>query len=750
MSSRRLGLSLACALVGLLSLVPGSSRATAFTLGRSADLGSPALDPLVAAGQQSGSLAVASGTEFTVVLGLHEEDRIFAYTLDLAIAGPLTLLAATQLACYAEGGGCAGFFSDPTDPSSSLRASVLEIEPLSILGSGGGPPGLLALTFLAGDLSVQGGEISIGFLHALDAITGIDDRDPGFPLALEPAPSVIQLTVVPVPEPGTGALLALGVLGLASRRLRRARAGLLALLVAGLAPGGEARAQSCDALSGLPLACDEAAEQATPDCQCRLALLLPAPPADASDLVSADELCGDAVAASPASAVARLARAATRILRVIGGNEAGIDPGRVTDSFAEMADAFALSVEGRNLYLWEARLPRRLPDGTPCQDDLPDGTRCRIELPASSPGGGEVQEALVGLLAPALAASVEDLGAIAADAVVTLCEPELATISGAIGAPLFDELDPAVAEVELDRGDVKLFQAALLVWRSQLLILDALNLEIDLDAYTPVEAAIRIQEEILDANPQLAALRPAMEASLAAAAQAERDAIDAYFAASDAIRTETDPQDEDLFTIETLAGEITSGDEREQELRGHLAGVRSALDRPTVVLDHDPFAPPLDPLIDEASWIAGLNESFDASGVALDLGHFFEVRPFSPRDVIPVFEFDEFEQRNRVVSLPDRTFRGTFVPAQDEEDLGPFLDCYGSEPPLDFGCLASDIDGDGYVGGRDYTNFLTGLLAVDAEPPPLPEPPPPACGLGFEAVLVLAPLLVRRRRHERA
>jgi hypothetical protein len=353
------------------------------------------------------------------------------------------------------------------------------------------------------------------------------------------------------------------------------------------------------------------------------------------NIVAADDFCAQAVANNPADGEARFFRALTRILRVLGENTDGADPARFTDSVKEMMDQFGIGASDRSLYSFAPTLPKN--------------SAGDVELPSDSPDGNHVQEALSDLLLPAISASVDDLRAIATDTAFSLSASELATVANATGVPI-DE-----PSVQIDFGDVELARAGLLKWKSHLLTAEAHNLSIDLDSYTPIEEPIRIQNDIVDTNPQLLTHSVGAACSLFDANIASGEAVEAYLAGSDFIRAESDSQDDDLITIEPdqLADEA--------EIRTHLTSLLSALECPTLVLNEGTT------FIDEARAIESMNSmlatAFDSGGAALDLGLFYDAA-FPLRDGLPLIGFDEFESRNFVASgsFPDATFQGTLLP----------------------------------------------------------------------------------------
>jgi hypothetical protein len=760
MRARRLCL-VALATCSLLGFAAGNVEAASFTLGRSASpLGPQApVAPLVGAGEGSGELTASPGVNFTVVVDLDGPDELFGYTIDILIedADEVQLVDAVQLACLPGASTCDSVDFSTVDAvsTSQLRLSVLSFDPLSIAGGGSVPAGLLSLTFEVLAPSSDGeADVVIGLLDAsADAVTSEDLR--GVPVNLAMTPDRLSLDVVP--EPASAVLLGLGLLCLAlprapSKRGVRGRgqtsACLLGLGLLLLSDPALAAMPTCNLDTGMPSTCDEPAEEASNRCQCRQQLLLGAGPAN---LVAADEFCtaalGEALGEEEEEEV-RLLRAWTRILRVLGGNEPGPLSTTVTGSFVEMMDAFMIDEDGRNLYAWDAGLPR----------DESDPAR-PVDLPDDAPTGSQFQTALVGLLAlplgsSVLDASIEDLRAIQErttdDDVVVLCEPEYATIEKAVGTD-FDWLDDDL-KLEIDWGDVQIMEMGLLHWKAQLLQYYSQDSELDLQSYTPWTSAPRIQADIVErpGNENLLTLVPGREAALAEAAQANREATQAYFDGSRFIRADG-IQEGQLFRIDVIGG----NPDNELEVREHVAAFGTVLDRPAIVLEPTPGD-----FIDEAAVIESLNREFDheldpMGGIVADLGLFYDSQPFSLRGVIPVFAEDNGVDSGRLIaggSYPDRAFRGALVPPKSEADKQPFLDCFdqpvmdppGGGPAEDPTCEAADIDGDGFVGGPDFGYLLVGLSATSADPAPS------ACGLGFELALVLPLLRWWRRRRLQA
>ena len=347
------------------------------------------------------------------------------------------------------------------------------------------------------------------------------------------------------------------------------------------------------------------------------------------DIIIADDACAAAVTADANDGCARIFRAATRVLRVFVEDTNGSAPLVFTDSIKEMFEQFGISSFERDLYdlSFSPILPRNF-----------DG---KIDFPADSPDGSDIQDALDLLIVTALEDSAADLQAVSEATVIRLTANELQSISGAIGS----------TSIEIDYGDSKVLEFMILLWKSQLLFLIALDLDVDIDSYTPRTTGILIQDDVIDANPDLARLRSGASSALADANQANRDAVGAYFAASNFIRSEVDDQTDDLLTIEP------DQLQDEAEIRIQLAALAGSLDTPTSILNTGTT------LFDEANIISALNTklgtNFDNQGAVLDLGLFYDRAPFDVRDVLPTFDAGNAIDDG---SFPDPTFGSVLVP----------------------------------------------------------------------------------------
>ncbi|MDJ0866083.1 MAG: thrombospondin type 3 repeat-containing protein [Myxococcota bacterium] len=337
-----------------------------------------------------------------------------------------------------------------------------------------------------------------------------------------------------------------------------------------------------------------------------------------------------------------------------------------------------------------------------------DGSRDRpIELPEDSPTGGDLQHSLEHAWLPAIEASLADLAAIADKTIEVSITPNSAPVIA------LDEEGPgeAPARREVDYGDVKLFEAALHAARATILLATALDLELDLDSLTPLVAALRIQQEILDANAPLLTFLPGAAAPLAASNQAHGDAIDAYLAASRFVRAETDDQLDDFFVIERQALW------QEAQVRTELAALRRSVVAPASML------------CSRTPWtIARLEElnntigtQLDAGGVLTDLNALYGQTSVGVRDLLPEIDYDLPSGKNSVrtpnwspggvlldTPFPDVTFNGVLLSAAAE------LDCDGDGVP-------DDGDGSGTLGDAPCPSGQ--LLGCDDNAPLTPNGP---------------------------
>jgi hypothetical protein len=345
-----------------------------------------------------------------------------------------------------------------------------------------------------------------------------------------------------------------------------------------------------------------------------------------TDLLGADDALAAAVAADPSNGEAALLRALTAIPAAYERGGEGDDPSTFTDSFEEFLDQMGVSSGGRSLFDFTATFP-----------DV---------LPPDFPTGGDIQEFLETVLCPAIDPALDALASLDTDFSMTISATELAAVGLESTGPL-----------EVDYGDAKLIEAALRMVKGTLLsFVLAHDYDVDIDGLSRVDP-IFVQQDILDAHPELMRLRPDGPSILADAKALFIGAVDAYYAASDYIRNLDDlDQSDDFFTLapEDLDGELA--------LRTTLGEVRCSLDGNGLlsVDDAGPICTVGSPLI---------------GGQVINLSQFYN-DPFDLRSKLPAISYDTECGREFVDTLnvspsspfPDPTLNG-MLPLMTQVDM---------------------------------------------------------------------------------
>ncbi|MDJ0865798.1 MAG: hypothetical protein QNK03_06795, partial [Myxococcota bacterium] len=330
-----------------------------------------------------------------------------------------------------------------------------------------------------------------------------------------------------------------------------------------------------------------------------------------------------------------------------------------------------------------------------------------IDLPEDSPTGDDIQHSLETAWLPAIEESLAHLAAITDKTIEVSIPPN--------SAPLLapeDEPGGPPADREVDYGDVKLFEAVLHAARATILLATALDLELDLDSYTPLVAALRFQQEVIDANGPLLTFLPGAAAPLAESNAANGAAIDAFLAASRFMRAETDDQANDFFVLDPR------GRRREVQLRTELAALRRSVVAPASLL------------CSRTLWTAARLEELEQvvgtqvdghHGVLVDLNALYGQTAVPVRDLIPEIHYDLATEDNSLrapkfspdgalieTPFPDVSFNGALLPG------GAQLDCDGDGVP-------DDGDGSGILG--DMPCLSGELTGCDDNAPLVPNGP---------------------------
>ena len=232
-----------------------------------------------------------------------------------------------------------------------------------------------------------------------------------------------------------------------------------------------------------------------------------------SGLISANQKFKAALSNNPNNPEANLFYAATRI----GAFALEKGSGR---GFETMRDVFESLGMTRNSNVF-------LDDGSPYNTPS--------ELPGNSPNGEAIRQFLAGPYLILLDGALANLAKIGNLFQTTLTAAETG-----------DEA------VEVDYGDVLMYQAMLNANKCLVLIISSYNLGVDLAEMSKINSdRFDINTDLLNAYPDFLKLINGGEATLQSAEEALLDAIKSYLDASAFIRTETDNQLDDLITLDS-------------------------------------------------------------------------------------------------------------------------------------------------------------------------------------------------------
>lgn len=285
--------------------------------------------------------------------------------------------------------------------------------------------------------------------------------------------------------------------------------------------------------------------------------------------------------ASDAEAAAFLS--VTRVLALMD-DHASYTAGMPIENFRELFDTLGVSETGRDIFAWTAKLP---------EDANGD-----VILPPTLPSLSAVQAFVQSVVVPEIDAAISNLSVISTSFSLLITSEEL---GDAIGN-----------SVEVDYGDVAVWESGLYGLKAFLELF--LSYDLDVSDFQDIAAKLDndvfdINVDLLDPNPDFLKLVTDGASTIQSARTALIGFIDAYLAASQFIRTETDDQSDDLFTLE--ADDLQD----DLEFRTELEKIQSSLENNAAVAMGDPEP---------------VNINFDA----------FFSDPVSIRDYLPVFSYD--------------------------------------------------------------------------------------------------------------
>jgi len=226
------------------------------------------------------------------------------------------------------------------------------------------------------------------------------------------------------------------------------------------------------------------------------------------------------------------------------------------EDFNRLLDGFGVQASGRDLFNWTAELPHDM-----------EGN---LDLPDASPRGSDITAFIEDVVLNEIDAALANLDRL--EDTSSQATTPITVLSG--------EMIGTDRDMEVDYGDVALYRSFLNTAKAFLLTLTGYNLDIDIDDVLAkiTDDTLDIKTDLIDAYPDLLRLR---RQNLSEAKNSLVKGIDAYLAASAFIRSEPDPQDDDLIQFSDVADE--------GEFRWILGQIRRSL----LGEVSDPFKPEL-------------------------------------------------------------------------------------------------------------------------------------------------------------
>ncbi len=262
------------------------------------------------------------------------------------------------------------------------------------------------------------------------------------------------------------------------------------------------------------------------------------------------------------------------------------------------------------------------------------------------------------------------------------------TFSGTL-SPADYPLDMAA---EIDFGDIAMAKSLLLFGKAVIQTFNAYDTDVALyDILDKIDKdAFRIDEDLIQAHPKLFTIHP--DHQLAGAKSSLLAGIDAYNAASNFIRSETDDQVDDWIQIRT-DDELSE----DAEIRAFLSDLKNALAGPA--------------MMDANRYRSGRDQFM------LDLTQFFDSPIDNLRDYLP-----DFNTENKVIhgSFPDPAIGGVLPDFQQDDwreildlSINPFLQklimvlqvCAGIDVP-NVRDAVEDVNNDQMVGLQEAIHYL--------------------------------------------